>query len=74
MMAFLLLGGLDQLRGLHSEGGGDLMDARRVDATAALSFRDGVLRDAGFRGQLLDGPYFLTAEFFELIHVYLHTP
>ena len=50
------------------------MDARRVDAPSALGFRDGVLRDAGFRGQLLDGPYFLTAEFFELIYVYLHAP
>jgi hypothetical protein len=37
------LAGLDQLRGLHAEGGGDLVDAGRVDASATLGFRDAVL-------------------------------
>jgi hypothetical protein len=37
------LAGLDQLRGLYAEGRGNLVDAGRVDASATLGFRDGVL-------------------------------
>ena len=47
---------LDQLGGLYAQGGGDLVDAGRVDAPAALSFGDGVLGIPSFCREPFDGP------------------
>lgn len=68
------LAGLDQLAGLHAERKRDFVDARRVDAATALGLRDGVLRNARLRGQLLDGEHVLPTQLFQLNHVYFHAP